>query len=309
MLQTKWRTYSFTTTSRRQKSSKKHDIQDVLERSRRGPAWSRGGKGSVRPPRTGGPTFMTVGTQSICASESNAKVFKKLKNLVLTSHTFPRRPSREAVQGLVKNSMKMRAVDLTEVYSSALFNQRSMQLDLKKGVTAELESEFNPDFKSRRHKCNIERSAKSKILKANPQCPSFLKLQDTNIGKSNQLESTENAVITTRSHLMLVVRECLNRCVVVVTSSSHVHRTRRVWVDGVNRVFASPYPIKRSWNCSVPCSKHGGRCCLAGNFDNVDKNQDCCDGCWLFEGGWRSRAYDEDGHFHVSMDNVTKGSR
>ena len=46
---------------------------------------------------------------------------------------------------------------------------------------------------------------------ANPPCPLFLKLQYSNIGKSNQLESTENTVITTRSHLMCAVRQCFEQ--------------------------------------------------------------------------------------------------
>ena len=37
----------------------------------------------------------------------------------------------------------------------------------------------------------------------------FVKLQNSNIVKSNQLESTENTVITTQYHLIFVVRECL----------------------------------------------------------------------------------------------------
>ena len=68
----------------------------------------------------------TVG--SLCFSESKAKDFEKLTNLVLTSNAFPGRHRRESVQGLVKTSLDMCAVDLTEAYSPALDHERSMQL-------------------------------------------------------------------------------------------------------------------------------------------------------------------------------------
>ena len=46
----------------------------------------------------------------------------------------------------------MRAIDLTDADSPALFNERSMQLGLGTGVAAELETRWNLDTKSRRDK-------------------------------------------------------------------------------------------------------------------------------------------------------------
>ena len=87
-----------------------------------------------------------------------------------------------------------------------------MQRVLSTGVAAEPEASWNLDTKSRRHKCSSElRTAKPKILIANPPCPLFLKLQNSNIGKSIQLDSTESTVITTRSHLIFALRECFDQ--------------------------------------------------------------------------------------------------
>ena len=52
---------------------------------------------------------------SLCFNESKAQDTEKLTDLVLTSMAFPGRRSRESVQGLVKTSLEMRAVDLSEV--------------------------------------------------------------------------------------------------------------------------------------------------------------------------------------------------
>ena len=73
----------------------------------------------------------TVG--SLCFNESKTQDVEKLTNLVLTSKAFPGSPSRESVKGLVKTCLEMCAADLTEVYSPALFNERSMQLGLSTG--------------------------------------------------------------------------------------------------------------------------------------------------------------------------------
>ena len=52
---------------------------------------------------------------------------------------------------------------------------------------------------------------KTKILIANPPCPLFLKLQNSNIGKSIRLEFTESTFNTTRYHLIFAVRECFQQ--------------------------------------------------------------------------------------------------
>ena len=70
----------------------------------------------------------TVG--SACFDESKARDFESLAGLVLTSNAFPGTSSRESVQGLVRTCLEMCAVDLTEVYSPALFHERSMQRGL-----------------------------------------------------------------------------------------------------------------------------------------------------------------------------------
>ena len=131
----------------------------------------------------------------------------------------------------MKTCLDMRAADLTEVYSPALFNERSMQLGVSTGVAAELQTGWNL--------CSSElRTAKPRILTATPPCPLFLKLQNTTIlRKSIQLESAGSTVITIGSHLIICyARMLLNRCIVVVTSSSNIHRTRR---SGMNCVFRS----------------------------------------------------------------------
>ena len=82
----------------------------------------------VQPSNSG-----TVG--SLCFNESYAPDFEKLTDLVLMSNAFPGRPSRESVQGLAKTCWEMCGVDLTEVHSPSLFNQRLTQLDLEIDVT------------------------------------------------------------------------------------------------------------------------------------------------------------------------------
>ena len=84
-----------------------------------------------------------------------------------------------------------------------------MQLGLSTGVAAELETGWNLETISRWRNCSIElRTAKPKISIANAPCPLFQKLQH---GEINQLESTENTVITTRYHLTFAVRECFEQ--------------------------------------------------------------------------------------------------
>ena len=149
----------------------------------------------------------TVG--SLCFNGSKARVFEKLTDLVLTSSAFPGRPSRESVQGLARIFLEMCAVDLTEVYLPALFNERAMQLGLSTGVAADLETGWNLEAKSRCDKCSSDlRIARPTVLIACPPCPLFLKLQNRNDGSSIPLESGESKVITTRSHLRFVVRDC-----------------------------------------------------------------------------------------------------
>ena len=104
----------------------------------------------IRPSNSG-----TV--ESLCCDESKARDFEKLNDTVLMSNAFPGRPSRESVQHLVKTCLEMYAVDLLEVYSPALFNERSMQLGLMSTcVAADLETGWDLEAKSRRDKCSSE---------------------------------------------------------------------------------------------------------------------------------------------------------
>ena len=68
------------------------------------------------------------------------------------------------MQGLVKNCLKMCAVDLTEVPSQVFFNERSMRFRFSTGVFAEFEIVWNLDSKSRRRACSSAlRTATPKI--------------------------------------------------------------------------------------------------------------------------------------------------
>ena len=95
------------------------------------------------------------------------------------------------MQGLVKTCLETCAVDLTDVYSPALFNERSMQLGLSTGVAVELETGWNLDTNhggtSAAVSCEVQ---EPKILISNPPCPLLLKLQSSNIGNSIQLDPT-----------------------------------------------------------------------------------------------------------------------
>ena len=66
-------------------------------------------------------------------------------------------------------------VDRTEVYSRALFNERSMQLGLSTGVAPELETGCNLETKPRSDKRSSElRIARPKVMIASPPCPLIL---------------------------------------------------------------------------------------------------------------------------------------
>ena len=137
------------------------------------------------------------------------------------------------MQGLVKTCLEMCAVALTEVYSPAIFNEHSMQLCLRTGLAAERETGWNLDTKSRRDKCSSDlRTAKPKNLIANRPCPLFLNANDNNIGKSSQLESTEDTVLTTRSHLPFAVRECFEQ----VHRDDHFSFENRSKASSLNKV-------------------------------------------------------------------------
>ena len=86
----------------------------------------------------------TVG--SLGFNESKTKDFEKLTNLACVDVECSSVPNRESVQGLVTTCLEMCVVDLTEVYLSALFNERSMHLDLGTGVNAELETGWNLEY-------------------------------------------------------------------------------------------------------------------------------------------------------------------
>ena len=103
-------------------------------------------------------------------------------------------------------------MELKEVYSRALFNERSVQLGLNTGVAADLETGWELETKSRRDKCSSElRTVEPKILIASPPCTLFLKLQNRNGGRSMPLESGKSKAITTPSHLTFAMRECFEQ--------------------------------------------------------------------------------------------------
>ena len=123
---------------------------------------------------------------------------------------------------------------------------------------AEQETSGNLDTKPQRDKCSSElRNARPKILKANPPCPLFLKLQNRNIGRSNQLESAESTVIPTRTHLIFSVRECFEQTLHLRTS------IKRVVLKGIvrseARCAAKCFFQKKIWK--DPCV--AGICCRA----------------------------------------------
>ena len=168
-------------------------------------------------------------------------------------------------------------------------------------MAAELETGWSLDTKSRRDKCSSE-TAKPKILIENPLCPLFL---NSNIGKSNQLESTDSTVITTQYHLIIAVRECFEQ----MHRGNHViseHPSNASsWSEmcfrkpavrsneaGINVFFArSLTAVGVPWQ-EVKEAKAGGKDETASpkgeskadsigdtmlSVDNVGKNQDCCE--------------------------------
>ena len=93
-------------------------VEDLVQTSVTVPS-----SGGVQPSHSG-----TIG--SLCFDGSKARDFEKLTDLALTSTEFPGMPSRESLQCLVRTDSKMREGAFTEVYWSALCNERSMQRSL-----------------------------------------------------------------------------------------------------------------------------------------------------------------------------------
>ena len=146
---------------------------------------------------------------SLCYNESKVRDFDKFSDLVSVESI-----SRSAQQGI-----------------GAIFNERSMQLGLSTGVAADLEMGWNLETKSPRDNCSNELgSARPRVLIASPPCPFFLTLQHHVDGSSIPLESEETSVITSRSHLIFAVCEC-------------VEQKQR----GVHFIFEHP-PNASSWN-------------------------------------------------------------
>ena len=155
------------------------------------------------------------------------------------------------MQGLVNICLETSAVDLTGVHSPAIFNERSMQLGLSTGVAAELETAWNLETKSRMRKCSIAlRTAKPKILIANPPCPLSLKSHNNN----NMEESTSWSPQRTKSsqhdlisHLLCA--RALDRCIVVISSSSNIRRTRRPGMSYVltSLLYDQVIPVSGAW--------------------------------------------------------------
>ena len=84
------------------------------------------------------------------------------------------------MQGLVRTYLEMCALDLTEVYSPALFNQHSMQLGLSTGVAANLETGWNLETKSRRDKRSSElRLARPKVFENKTTVPTVLEVTES----------------------------------------------------------------------------------------------------------------------------------
>ena len=103
---------------------------------------------------------------SLSFNESKARDFETLTDLVLTSKTFP----GKAQQGIG-------AVDLTDVCSPALFNERSMQPGPSTGVAAHLQTGWILATKSRRDKRDAKR--KTGGLDGKSTVPIFLDLAES----------------------------------------------------------------------------------------------------------------------------------
>ena len=146
--------------------------------------------------KTSVPISTSVGTQvassgtagSLCCSESKAKDFEKLTNLVLMSIAVL---GRDPAGNRCKVSCK-------PVWRCVLASSLQRTFNAAWLVAAELETDWNLDTESRRHKRSSElRTARPKILITNPPCPLLLKLQNSNIGKSNLVESWRYSVTQT----------------------------------------------------------------------------------------------------------------
>ena len=67
---------------------------------------------------------------SLCFNESKARDFDKLTDLFFDVECISRKTQQGIGASLVETCLEMCAADVTEVYSPALFNERSMQLGL-----------------------------------------------------------------------------------------------------------------------------------------------------------------------------------
>ena len=83
--------------------------------------------------------------------------------------------SSGTVKRLLETCVEMCSMDLTEVYSPALFYERSTQTWPECRVAEDLETGWNQETKSMRDKGSSElRIARPKVLIANPPCSTVL---------------------------------------------------------------------------------------------------------------------------------------
>ena len=170
--------------------------------------------------------------------ESEARDFEKMTDLVPTPNAFPGKTQRDI-------GAKSRE-DLLDVCSGC-----------------------RPGDGPRRDKCSIDlRSARQKVSIASPPSPLFLTLQNRKDGSSIPLESAENKVITTRSHLTFAVRECVEQmhrgghflfehssnaswneqCIEKFIAQPRVFRIERPMCRWHLRVCAQEMACKRFWS-------------------------------------------------------------
>ena len=83
---------------------------------------------------------------TLCVNESKAKDPREIDKSCVDIKCMSKNHQHGIdARCLVKTCVDMCAVDLTEFYSPAIFNERSIQLGLSTGVAAELETGWNLD--------------------------------------------------------------------------------------------------------------------------------------------------------------------
>ena len=128
-------------------------------------------------------------------------------------------------------------MDLTEILSPALFNERSVQRGLSTGVAADLETSWNLETNHGVTNAAASCESQDKSLDSKSTVAIVFEVAESQM-MGAQFHWSRERVKSSQHDLtsFLLCANAVNRCIVVSAASSNIHRTRH---HGMKRVFRS----------------------------------------------------------------------